>query len=49
MDGNSIGILAPMVLGKVEQIGDRASCFVLDSQNEAELRCQVVFNVLASD
>ena len=33
---------------KVEQVGDRASCFILDSRNEAELRYQVVSDMLAT-
>ena len=49
MDGSSIGILAPMVMEKVEQVSDQACCFALDPQNEAKLRCQVVFDMLASD
>ena len=48
MDG-SIGVLAPMVMEKVEQVSDRGCCFVFDSQNEAEHCCQVVFDILTSD
>ena len=49
MGGSSIGALAPMVMEKVEQVSDQACCFALDPQNEAKLRCQVVFDMLASD
>ena len=44
-----IGIMAPMIIKEVEEVGNRACHFVLVPKNEAELGCQVSFDKLASD
>ena len=43
------GILAPMIIKEVEEVGNRACRFVFVAENEAELGCQVSFDKLASD
>ena len=42
------GILAPMIIKEVEEVGNRACRFVLVPKNKVELGCQVSFDELAS-
>ena len=44
-----IGILAPMIVKEIEDVGNRACRFVLIPENKTELGCQVSFDELASD
>ena len=45
----TIGILAPMIIEEIEEVGNRACRVVLVLKNETELGCQVSFDELASD
>jgi hypothetical protein len=38
----TVGILAPVVMQKVEEVGDRASWFIFDLLSKVEFLCKVV-------
>ena len=45
----AIGILEPVVVQKVEEIGYRASCFISDPFYKAEFHCKFILDKMPSN